>query len=72
MPNPAPPNPANHLSGVTEPNIPRTVADLADFCLDLIIPAHCTGWRAVNGLERAFGDKVVVPSAVGKVFSFAA
>lgn len=57
-----------HLSGSTEAIIPDTVRDLAGFDLQLIIPAHCTGWRAVNALERAFGDKVV-PCAVGKRFS---
>jgi 7,8-dihydropterin-6-yl-methyl-4-(beta-D-ribofuranosyl)aminobenzene 5'-phosphate synthase len=57
-----------HLSGVTEAIIPETVRDLGGFDLDLIIPAHCTGWRAVNALERAYGEKVVVPSAVGKLF----
>jgi hypothetical protein len=51
-----------HLSGITEPAIPHTVRDLAGFGLDLIIPAHCTGWRAVNALERAFGERVVLPS----------
>ena len=27
---------------------------------------HCTGWRALNALERAHGEAVVVPGAVGK------
>jgi|ERR1051326_7417355 7,8-dihydropterin-6-yl-methyl-4-(beta-D-ribofuranosyl)aminobenzene 5'-phosphate synthase len=58
-----------HLAGPTEAAIPETVRDLGEFGLDLIIPAHCTGWRALNALERAFGEKVVVPSAVGKRFS---
>ena len=58
-----------HLAGPTEAAIPDTVHDLGELSLDLIIPAHCTGWRAVNALERAFGEKVVVPSAVGKRFS---
>ncbi len=58
-----------HLSGPTEAIIPETVRDLAAFGLDLIIPAHCTGWRAVNALARAFGEDVVAPGAVGKVFS---
>jgi 7,8-dihydropterin-6-yl-methyl-4-(beta-D-ribofuranosyl)aminobenzene 5'-phosphate synthase len=58
-----------HLAGPTEAAIPDTVRDLGDFGLDLIIPAHCTGWRALNALERAYGEKVVVPSAVGKRFS---
>lgn len=58
-----------HLSGPTEAIIPETIRDLGTFGLDLMIPAHCTGWRAVNALERAYGEKVVVPSAVGKRFS---
>jgi 7,8-dihydropterin-6-yl-methyl-4-(beta-D-ribofuranosyl)aminobenzene 5'-phosphate synthase len=58
-----------HLSGENEAVIPETVADLADFGMAHIFPAHCTGWRAVNALERAFGEPVVVPAAVGKVFA---
>ena len=58
-----------HLAGLTEAIIPETVRDLGTFGLELIIPAHCTGWRALNALERAYGEKVVVPSAVGKRFS---
>ncbi len=58
-----------HLSGPTEAIIPETVRDMGGFGLDLMIPAHCTGWRAVNAMERAYGEKVVVPSAVGKRFS---
>jgi len=58
-----------HLSGVTEAIIPDTVRDLGNFGLHLIIPAHCTGWRALNALERAYGEMVVVPSAVGKRFT---
>jgi 7,8-dihydropterin-6-yl-methyl-4-(beta-D-ribofuranosyl)aminobenzene 5'-phosphate synthase len=59
-----------HLSGDTEPTIPETVRDLAAFDLTHIFPAHCTGWRAVNALERAFGEPRVVPAAVGKHFAF--
>jgi 7,8-dihydropterin-6-yl-methyl-4-(beta-D-ribofuranosyl)aminobenzene 5'-phosphate synthase len=58
-----------HLAGPTEAIIPETVRDMGTFGLELMIPAHCTGWRAVNAMERAYGDKVVVPSAVGKRFS---
>lgn len=58
-----------HLSGPTEAIIPQTVADLASFGLQLIIPSHCTGWRAVAALARAFGEDIVVPTAVGKAFS---
>lgn len=53
-----------HLSGANEAIIDATVSDLAAFDIDMILPGHCTGWRAVNALERAFGQKVV-PIAVG-------
>ena len=58
-----------HLAGPTEAIIPETVRDLGTFGLDLMIPAHCTGWRALNALERTYGETVVLPSAVGKRFS---
>jgi 7,8-dihydropterin-6-yl-methyl-4-(beta-D-ribofuranosyl)aminobenzene 5'-phosphate synthase len=59
-----------HLSGAAvEPIIPDTVARMADFDLDIIVPAHCTGFRAVTALVNAFGDKVV-PSAVGRLYQF--
>lgn len=57
-----------HLSGENEKIIPETVADISGFDLPLVIPAHCTGWRAVNALEREMGPKVV-PAAVGKLFT---
>jgi len=60
-----------HLSGENETIIPETVRDLAGFDLPLLIPAHCTGWRAVAALERAFGERVV-PAAVGKLFTLEA
>jgi 7,8-dihydropterin-6-yl-methyl-4-(beta-D-ribofuranosyl)aminobenzene 5'-phosphate synthase len=58
-----------HLAGPTEAAIPDTVRDLGTFGLDLIIPAHCSGWRALNALVRAYGEDVVVPCAVGKRFA---
>lgn len=60
-----------HLSGENEVIIPETVRDLAVFDLPLLVPAHCTGWRAVTALERAFGERVV-PAAVGKLFTLEA
>jgi 7,8-dihydropterin-6-yl-methyl-4-(beta-D-ribofuranosyl)aminobenzene 5'-phosphate synthase len=62
-----------HLSGAAcEPIIPHTVADLRHFDLQLIVPGHCTGWRAVQRLVQEFGESVVVPSAVGRRYLFAA
>lgn len=58
-----------HLSGENEAIIPETVRDLGQFGLTYLFPAHCTGWRAVNALERAHGEPMVVPAAVGKIFA---
>ena len=57
-----------HLSGTNERIIPQTVADLGSFGMRWMFPSHCTGWRALNALERAYGEAVVVPGAVGKTF----
>lgn len=60
-----------HLAGPkVEPIIDRTVADLAMFDLERIVPGHCSGWRAVNALIGKFGAERVAPSAVGRRFLF--
>lgn len=61
-----------HLSGARiEPIIGATVTDLAAFGLARIVPAHCSGWRAVQALVQAFGEPTVQPSAVGRQYRFA-
>ena len=60
-----------HLSGdKIEQIIPDTVKDMQSFGLKRIVPAHCTGWRAVHALANVYGDDVLVPSAVGRQFAF--
>ena len=46
--------------------------DLRQFELKMMVPGHCTGWRAVHALLDAFGDEVVIPSAVGRRHEFVA
>jgi 7,8-dihydropterin-6-yl-methyl-4-(beta-D-ribofuranosyl)aminobenzene 5'-phosphate synthase len=42
-----------HLTGaVFEPLIQPTVAALKDINPELIVPAHCTGWKATHALAR--------------------
>jgi len=61
-----------HLTGgLFEPLISQTVSDLAAFGAERIVPAHCTGWRAVHALASALPDAFVQPS-VGTVFEFRA
>ncbi len=60
-----------HLSGADcEEIIPETVADIGGFGLERIVTGHCTGWRAVHALINAFGEDVVVPTAVGRLHAF--
>jgi 7,8-dihydropterin-6-yl-methyl-4-(beta-D-ribofuranosyl)aminobenzene 5'-phosphate synthase len=60
-----------HLSGPqVEDIIPETIRDMQSFGLKRIVPAHCTGWRAVTALAKIYRDDVLVPSAVGRSFVF--
>jgi 7,8-dihydropterin-6-yl-methyl-4-(beta-D-ribofuranosyl)aminobenzene 5'-phosphate synthase len=60
-----------HLAGAAmERLIPDTMAHLQQFALQQIMPAHCTGWRALWALLNTFGESVVTPSAVGSRFTF--
>jgi len=60
-----------HLSGAAmERLIPDTVTHLKAFALQQIMPAHCTGWRALHALLNAFGESVVTPCAVGSRLTF--
>ena len=60
-----------HLAGAAcEKIIPETVEDLKKFDLKMIVPGHCTGWRAVHALLNVFGEGIVVPSAVGRLHEY--
>jgi 7,8-dihydropterin-6-yl-methyl-4-(beta-D-ribofuranosyl)aminobenzene 5'-phosphate synthase len=57
-----------HLSGpVFEPLIPRVLDDLADMNPGVLVPAHCTGWRAQHAMSSRFPD-AFVPNTVGTSF----
>jgi 7,8-dihydropterin-6-yl-methyl-4-(beta-D-ribofuranosyl)aminobenzene 5'-phosphate synthase len=53
-----------------EPAIADTIRDLMSFGLKRIVPAHCTGWRAFTALANACPESVLIPSAVGRRFTF--
>jgi 7,8-dihydropterin-6-yl-methyl-4-(beta-D-ribofuranosyl)aminobenzene 5'-phosphate synthase len=54
-----------HLSGpMFEPVIAPTVRAFDELAPALLVPAHCTGWRAVHQLAARFPD-AFVPSTVG-------
>ena len=54
-----------HLAGPAfEPIIPLTVAALAELRPGVVLPAHCTGWRAHVALAGRLGE-AYVPNSVG-------
>jgi len=54
-----------HLTGrLFEPIIPPTVTALKAMAPHLIMPGHCTGWKATHQLARELAD-AYVPSSVG-------
>jgi 7,8-dihydropterin-6-yl-methyl-4-(beta-D-ribofuranosyl)aminobenzene 5'-phosphate synthase len=54
-----------HLSGpMFEPIIDPTVRAFDELSPALLVPAHCTGWKAVHQLAARFPD-AFVQSAVG-------
>ena len=61
-----------HLTGAAfEPIIEPTIAALTAMAPALIVPAHCTGWKAQHRLAAALPD-AFVPNAVGTSFVLAA
>jgi len=57
-----------HLTGrLFEPLIGPTVAALAAIGPSLVVPSHCTGWRATHEIARALPD-AFVPNSVGTTF----
>jgi 7,8-dihydropterin-6-yl-methyl-4-(beta-D-ribofuranosyl)aminobenzene 5'-phosphate synthase len=60
-----------HLTGAAfEPIIEPTVAAFADMAPDVLVPAHCTGWKAQHRLAATLPD-AFVPNAVGTSFVMA-
>jgi 7,8-dihydropterin-6-yl-methyl-4-(beta-D-ribofuranosyl)aminobenzene 5'-phosphate synthase len=58
-----------HLNGpLFEPLIPRVLDDLAALAPSVIVPAHCTGWRAQHAIGARFGE-AFVPNNVGTRFT---
>ena len=61
-----------HLNGPAfEPVIEPTVAALTELAPALVVPAHCTGWRAQHALARALPD-AWVQNSVGTSYRIAA
>lgn len=61
-----------HLGGPAfEPVIPPTVEALTELAPDLLVPGHCTGWRAQHALAAALPD-AWVQSSTGTTYHLTA
>ncbi len=57
-----------HLTGAMfEPIIPQTIAALQEINPAVVVPAHCTGWRATHGIARAMPE-AFIPNSVGTTY----
>ena len=54
---------------VFEPIIPRTISELAAIALQVIVPGHCTGWKATHELSRQLPD-AYLQTSVGTRLQF--
>ena len=61
-----------HLTGpLFEPIIADTVSALEQLAPDLIVPAHCTGWKATNAIARRL-PAAFIQNSVGTSFHLTA
>lgn len=61
-----------HLSGpLFEPRIEATAEALRALSPDVIVPAHCTGWRATHTLAARLPE-AYVQNSVGTAYEFQA
>jgi 7,8-dihydropterin-6-yl-methyl-4-(beta-D-ribofuranosyl)aminobenzene 5'-phosphate synthase len=61
-----------HLNGpLFEPIIDQTLDAFGQLAPDVIVPAHCTGWRATHAIARRFPD-AFIQNSVGTSYHLAA
>jgi 7,8-dihydropterin-6-yl-methyl-4-(beta-D-ribofuranosyl)aminobenzene 5'-phosphate synthase len=61
-----------HLNGpLFEPLIPLTLDALEQLAPDVLVPAHCTGWRAVHAIAARFPQQFI-QNSVGTTFQLKA
>jgi len=58
-----------HLGEASAARIKRTMEALAKLGLDLLVPCHCTGDRAVEQFRHVLGDRVH-PGSAGSTYTF--
>ncbi|MBW1785366.1 MAG: hypothetical protein JRK53_01915 [Deltaproteobacteria bacterium] len=58
-----------HLSGPTfEPALEETIIELKKMAPEIIVPMHCTGWKAIKRFAEEFQTSFIL-NAVGSKFT---
>lgn len=59
-----------HLSGALfEPIIGGTIEEMKKICPDIVVPMHCTGWKAINQFAKEMPEQFIL-NAVGTTYVF--
>jgi 7,8-dihydropterin-6-yl-methyl-4-(beta-D-ribofuranosyl)aminobenzene 5'-phosphate synthase len=58
-----------HLADAEPPKLEATVADIKALKPGILLPGHCTGWRAKFVMEKEMPG-TLAPSTVGTKFTF--
>jgi len=58
-----------HLPGAFEKIIPDTVRELELISPEVVVPGHCSGWKAIHEIARKMPD-AFIPSSVGTTIHF--
>ncbi len=57
-----------HLSGPAfEPIVEKTISELKNVAPEVIVPMHCTGWKAIQRLHQEFPSAFVLNSVGSKI-----
>jgi 7,8-dihydropterin-6-yl-methyl-4-(beta-D-ribofuranosyl)aminobenzene 5'-phosphate synthase len=57
-----------HLTGPAfEPIIEKTISELKNLAPEVIVPMHCTGWKAIQRLSQEFPHSFVLNSVGSKI-----
>ena len=57
-----------HLTGPAfEPIIEKTISELKNLAPEVIVPMHCTGWKAIQRLSQEFPSAFVLNSVGSKI-----
>ncbi len=58
-----------HLLAASDKRLDNTVNELSDLGSNIFVPCHCTGERAMDVFQKAFGDRVLLGRA-GATYAF--